>query len=197
MNQLSEMETYITPIWSERFAEDQSKIYNYFHTHQTEIVFDFCSYAVKRILPDVCYLQSMETQSEIAFLVIHFLKSSLLNKSYDYEIKLYNESLYLDENDVAGYWYPEFLYQFADDEEVFLKKELQRKFIIIKSYEIEILRRKLFSQYWGAAKQYFKILTNCLCERPEFKQVKTNGKLRVLYGEHMGKLEELEPGGDL
>lgn len=41
MSQLSEMKTYITPIWGERFAKDQSKIYNYFHTHRTEIVFGF------------------------------------------------------------------------------------------------------------------------------------------------------------
>lgn len=56
-----------------------------------------------------------------------------MSRSYDYEIKLYNETLYLDENEVAGYWYPEFMYQFANDEELFLINELHRKFIKIKS----------------------------------------------------------------
>lgn len=191
MDRLNEMETYITLIWGERFAEDQKKIYNYFQMQQTEIVYDFCNYVVNKIIPDVCELQATGIQSEIAFVVIQFLRSSHLSRSYDYEIKLYNETLYLDENEVAGYWYPEFMYQFANDEELFLINELHRKFIKIKSYEIEILRQKLFSQYWNIAKQYFKILTNCLCEMPEFKQVKTNDKIQVLYGEHMGKLEEL------
>ncbi len=197
MNQLNEMEAYITPMWNERFSEDQKKIYDYFQEHQTEIAFNFCNYIVQGMVSDVCRLQASGKQNEIACLVIHFLRSSLLNRSYDYEINLCNKTLYLDENSTAGYWYPEFLYQFTGNQELFLKKELQIKFVKIKAHEIELLRWTLFLQYGDIAKPYFKVLTDCLLQRPEFKQVKTNGELQVLYGEHMGKLEELKSGGDV
>ena len=197
MERFSEIETYITPMWNEWFAEDRKKIHDYFQQHRKEIAYKFCDCAVKQVVPDVCALQSAGEQGEIAYLGIHFLRSSHLNRSYDYEIKLYNEILYLDENRAAGYWYPEFLYRFAADEEEMLKREIQGKFIRVKPHEIEQMRQKLFLQYQETAKPYFQVLVHCLWEKPEFRQVKTSDKLQFLYGEHMGELEELAPEGDV
>lgn len=65
-----------------------------------------------------------EDRKKIAYFGIHFLRSSHLNRNYDCEIKLYNETLYSEENRAAGYWYPEFLYRFAADKEEMLKREI-------------------------------------------------------------------------
>ena len=80
------------------------------------------------------------------------------------------------------YWYPEFLYQYVSDQEEFLQKELQKKFIRVKKYETETLRRELFSSYWNIAKEYFKELTVSIGKKEN---------LQIYYGEHMGELAAL------
>jgi len=189
MDRIDEMKDYLTPIWNERFSEDQKKIEDYFNTHKKVISLEFKA-IIHNIVSQVCSLQEVGEQCEITYLVISYLYSSLLNKGYQFEITLCNESLYIDKNSITTYWCPEFLYQYTVEEELYLQKELQKKYIRIKPYELESLRQDLFLQYWDIAKSYFQILVKQLKESAEFKKVKINGELRVLYGEHMGELKE-------
>ena len=115
-------------------------------------------------------------------MVISYLHSSIATRSYEYEFSLCNELLYVDRNRISAYWYPEFLYPYTRDQEEFLQRELQKKFIRVRKYETEILRRELFSSYWDIAKGYFEELT---------ADIKKKENLQIYYGEHMGELEAL------
>lgn len=59
-------------------------------------------------------------------MVISYLHSSIVTRSYEYEFSLCNELLYVDRNRISAYWYPEFLYSYTRDQEEFLQKELQK-----------------------------------------------------------------------
>lgn len=182
MERLTEMKEYILPKWNERFSEDISKVQTHYNKHQSEIISKFCNYIDGNLISKMKDYPTLEEQRDQLFLIISYLHSGLLSRIYEYEFSLCNELFYADRNIITVYWYPEFLYQYASDEELFLKKELQRKFIRVKKYEIETLRLDLFSSYWAVAKGYFKVLTASIMEKE---------KLQIYYGEHMGELEEL------
>lgn len=61
-------------------------------------------------------------------------------------------------------------------------KGIAKKFIRVKKYETETLRRELFSYYWNIAKEYFKELTVSIGKKEN---------LQIYYGEHMGELAAL------
>lgn len=183
MERLAEMKEYILPKWNERFHKDISKIRTDYNRNQREILPEFCNYIDHNLISKAKeHISSSEKQGGQLFLVISYLHSSIATRSYEYEFSLCNELLYVDRNRISAYWYPEFLYLYTRDQEEFLQKELQKKFIRVKKYETEILRRELFSSYWGIAKEYFGELT---------ADIKKKENLRVYYGEHMGELESL------
>ena len=182
MDRLIEMKEYILPKWNERFNKDISKVQIDYNRNQREIFLEFCNYLDNNLISMVKDYISPEKQGEPLFLVIGYLHSSIVTRSYEYEFSLCNELLYADRNMITMYWYPEFLYQYTSDQEEFLQKELQKKFIRVKKYEIETLRRDLFSCYWNIAKEYFKELTVSIGEKE---------KLQIYYGEHMGELAAL------
>lgn len=182
MERLAEMKAYIFPKWNERLNKDMSKVQTYYNKNQREILLEFRNYIDNNLISKKKGYLSLEEQGDQLFLIISYLHSSLLIRSYEYEFSLCNELLFADRNKITAYWYPEFLYQYASDQEDFLQKELQKKFIRIKKYETETLRRDLFSSYWNIAKGYFKDLTASIGEKE---------KIQIYYGEHMGELTEL------
>ncbi|GEM_PF-5811252 len=182
MERLAEMKEYVLPKWNERFSEDISKVQAYYNRHQSEINSKFHNYIVGELISTAKDNLLFEEQRDNLFLVISYLHSGLLSRSYEYGVSLCNELFYADRNIMSVYWCPEFLYQYINDEELFLKSELQRKFIRIKKYELEELRKDLFSVYWGVAKGYFKELAANIAEQEN---------LQIYYGEHMGELVEL------
>lgn len=159
LERLTEMKEYILPKWNERFNKDISKVQTYYDRNQREIFLEFRNYIDNNLISRTKDYLLLDEQGVQLFLIISYLHSSLLIRSYEYEFSLCNELLFTDRNMVTVYWYPEFLYQYARDQEEFLQKELQKKFIRIKKYETETLRRDLFSSYWSIAKGYFKDLT--------------------------------------
>lgn len=189
MERLNEMKEYILPKWSEQFDEDQGKIQTYFNRHKSEIVFRFYHHIVNKLITKTKDESSDDGQNERTVLIISHLYSSLLTRSYEYEISLCNKMLYVDKNMITSFWQPEFLYQYAADEELFLKKELQKKFIRLKKYEIEMLRLDLFTQYWEKGRMYFKEIIDEMRENKDLNKINPV-EFKFFYGEHMGELKE-------
>ena len=182
MERLTEMKEYILPKWNERFNKDISKVQTDYNRNRREILLKFCNYLDNNLISMAKDHISFEKKGEQLFLVISYLQSSIVTRSYEYEFCLCNELLYADRNMITTYWYPEFLYLYVSDQEEFLQKELQRKFVRVKKYETETLRRELFSSYWNIAKEYFKELTVSIGKKEN---------LQIYYGEHMGELAAL------
>lgn len=191
MERIAEMREYILPKWKEKFAADQKRIRNNFIVAQEKIVSEFCDHVSKYLIPDIANIAADGEQNLISTFVIAYLQSGLLNRSYEYELGFCNSLLYADKNMVTSYWVPNFIYMYTVEEEEFIQKQLQNKFIRVKKYETEFLRYELFSQYQEVAKTYYRLLVDGLKESGVLNSIKINGEIQFLYGEHMGKLEKL------
>lgn len=191
MERLDEMMEYLRPVWNIRFEADQKQIENYFQQYRERIMSDFRSIISRGIAQQASMFQTAENPEEFSYLTICCLHSSILDRSYEYEVSLYHKSLYVDQSGITDYWCPEFLYQYAADQESFLKEQLQQKFIGLQRYETELIRKQLFLEYWDVARTYFKLLTDDLMEDRTFSNLKVDHQFCVLYGEYMGELENI------
>lgn len=191
MNDIEKLREYAAPLWEKRLEEKQNQVEAFFQKHQEEIIRDFCNSIIENLLSDTAYKQEEGEQEEVLFLGISYLHSSLVTGTYEYEINLFNQLLFADEKRKSMYWHLYFLYQNIEEDEAFLQKELRKRFVRVESHEVEVLRRLFISYYWRVGLKYFKVLGDALIKDLEVKKWAGERQFVILYGEHMGELEEI------
>lgn len=125
------------------------------------------------------------------YLLIFYLRSSIVTQSHDYFIMLTDRMLYLDDRRVERYWYPERLYRKLAEDIELAQKEVVNRFIRVTDHEKEFVRQLVEEDYFsfleiGLSKelphiQEWEILSN----------MKRYGELHCFYGEYMGEIKRL------
>lgn len=181
----------IAPLWEERLNGSMGRIQDCFSLHQGEIVKGFCSHIIPTVIKEIGELQKQGGIGEVSSVAVSYLYSSIATRSYDYEISFFSQEPFTDPCGRSAYWRPQFLFQFVDQDEAFIKKELSKRFIRVQGCEAGLVAEELLKSYWGRAAPFFKILVEELKEQEEFRKLRIKDTVTTFYGEHMGEWKEI------
>lgn len=137
-------------------------------------------------------MQKDREKGAIAYVCIEILRSSLLTRTYQLRIDLYDKNLHLDQRECASQWGVDFAFQWLDEDMNYFTKRAREKLIRILDAEMII-----FMQHYQ--EHYFKILEE-FCERhiqnilqlPSWEGLKKEETVKFTYGEFLDKGVYLE-----
>lgn len=130
--------------------------------------------------------QEQHPQWKPSYIGLFHLMASLITESHEYELTIAGQQMYLDEFRITNCWRPSFLYQ-DEAEEKCVKKELEKQFIRLNSYEISYAKRFVFYEYRHLIGVYWKDHLDEIIKLEEFKTLKKATPFQFLFGDYMGE----------
>lgn len=127
--------------------------------------------------------QKNKEKEKIAYIVIHFFRSSIMTKSFECEITLYDNWFYYDTKEISQIWRPNWIIPFyekdIEDLECYLKKK------ILRLHSGELAEVEMY--YGGDYYQYLiEMLQNVVLEVTElnsYKELQKENNCKILLGE--------------
>ena len=88
-----------------------------------------------------CTAECRKSNKKINYVILSPLESSIITKSYELMVAVYDENMYLDQSPVRRYWKPDFLFQYIEEDFGALMSYLHKKVIRLKDFETAEVRR--------------------------------------------------------
>lgn len=126
-----------------------------------------------------------------AHLAVFHLNSSLLTRTYCYQIRLMDEKVYFDDQFEESYWLPSFMYGAIDEEKTVLSQVLKSKFARVKEYEINHGLRQLVREYKKVMEVYLIKMLYYLNENSAFIELEKKEPFHFLFGDYMGEIKSI------
>ncbi len=149
------------------------------------------SVAVKKLFKIVEMQQEKGEKDEITFFNIHYLRSSLLDDSFQLVMNLYSPRYYFDPIDTEVCWCPDILKKYYYDDIKYLEERITRMNIIISRQELQVVKQKHYFDYLLFLPKFCQHHINKLIETEEFKKIKISEDFVIQYGEYMGPMMPL------
>ena len=111
----------------------------------------------------------------------------LLNDTPAYQIILADGQFYFDGRQQTEFWYPDFLYRRAEEEEE-LYKYLRGGFLRVNSYELSYLCHWVFFEYRKLIGVYWKNQVTDITLMEEFQMLNKSFPFDFLFGDYMGEI---------
>lgn len=146
--------------------------------------------SVTDLLRNALKQQEKYPQWEPSYMGLFHLMTSLITENHKYELTIANQQMYLDEFRVIGCWQPDFLYQ-DEVEEKCVRKELEKQFIRLNSYEVFYAKRSVFYEYRYIIGVYWKEHLDEIIKLEEFKTLKKATPFIFLFGDYMGEIHTI------
>lgn len=116
-------------------------------------------------------MQKAGAKGAIAYVCIGILRSSLMTKTYQMRIDLYDKNLHMDQRECASPWAVDFLFKWLDEDVIYFTKCARQKLVRIQDAEMVIFMQEY-------QENYFDILeTFCAQHIHDVIQIKSWGGL--------------------
>ncbi len=124
-----------------------------------------------------------------ASLGIHYLFSNLHRRTYAYQLALYGEEFYLDEQAVELSWKPEYFFTLLEEDTGEILKQMRGQFPRLCPYEEELIHHHCVKYYHAAVYQLCKDILPEIMEGEAFRGLKKTDGFFVFYGSYRGEGE--------
>ncbi len=185
MERWEEIEKKAYPILEERIKKNTDEIMNYYLQHEVEIQEEF----VKTIFQGL--KEGKKRKKEIQYILISMLNSSIVTKSYEYEMAFYDNRFYLDENPICLYFKLKFLFDFFEEDMKGLKKKLGGCVIRLQEYEVNEIGKEYVLNYYALGTVLLKQMAEqsflVLGEMKEEVVSSLSKDVVILFGRYMEK----------
>ena len=185
MERWEEIEKKAYPILEERIKKNTDEIMSYYLQHEVEIQTEF----VKTIFQGL--KESKKRKKEIQYILISMLNSSIVTKSYEYEMAFYDKRFYLDENPICLYFKLKFLFDFFEEDMKDLKKKLEGCVIRLQEYEVNEIGKEYVLNYYALGTVLLKQMVEqsflVLGEMKEEVVSSLSNDVVILFGRYMEK----------
>lgn len=130
-------------------------------------------------------------QAEILrYIIISPLSSGVITKSYEFQIALFDEKLYLNENPMCVYWTPKFIFNDVEIDMLLYKQMVPKEIIRLRENEVNEIRRRYVLCHDYIAMFYMDKIMKKVRQLPIWRKVAAND-VKVLYGTYMEKMVEI------
>lgn len=137
------------------------------------------------------FQKAIEKEKEVAWLGICFLNTSLVTKSYEVILSLYNQDFYFDQEPIEVYWRPPMFAEYFDDDMKMVINALREKFPGLRQYEETCVRKTCVEYYYAAFSQLCITLRDDIGEIEEFYNMKKANHFTTFFGQYRGEGEIL------
>lgn len=135
------------------------------------------------------HLQCDGKKGDAEYLCIEYLLSSAITKSYDFQISIYDENFHLDSANCATYWSSLIMFDRVDDDMEVLFNNIANKFMELKRYELDEIRRAYISLFHNKLIGLFLIENiKDIVLKSNIPLLNTHGAIQVLYGGFMDQM---------
>lgn len=185
MERWEEIEKKAYPILEERIKKNTDEIMSYYLQHEVEIQEEF----VKTIFQGL--KEGKKRKKEIQYILISMLNSSIVTKSYEYEMAFYDNRFYLDEKPICLYFKLKFLFDFFEEDMKDLKKKLGGCVIRLQEYEVNEIGKEYVLNYYALGTVLLKQMAEqsflVLGEMKEEVVSSLSKDVVILFGRYMEK----------
>lgn len=144
--------------------------------------------AFEKLLKKISKLQESGQKDALSFINIHYLRSSLLDESFQLVINAYSCRYYFDPVEVEVAWCPSILKQYYESDIAYLEERIKRMNIIISPQELQVIKQKHYFDYLLFLPKFCYIHFQKIMQTETFKRIKINDDFVVQYGEYMGPM---------
>ncbi len=137
-------------------------------------------------------MQENNWKEAISIIGFFYLNSSILTGSYKYLVSLFDNTFYLDRNEVSISYSPEFMIPFFLSDIHLLEKTIKKQYIRMKEYEMERVKFLHIQHYHGLMKIILADALDEVKSLPEYNIMKKSAKPLFLYGGYMDYAIDLE-----
>ena len=172
----------LSDIWKNRLTVIQSD-YESNHAKYDKDIIDKMENLLSR-------WKSSEPTGTLKYVIISPLSSGVITKSYELQIALFDQDLYINENPLCFYWTPEFIYRDVDEDMAAYRKTAAKEIIRLREDEINEVRRRYVLCHAYICMLYMDKIVREVFETSIWKKVATDD-VQVLYGTYMEQMVEL------
>lgn len=194
MGRIDELLETSDKIIIDRFSMRIEQIQDYINNNLKSIVEGFIK-TFSNLFKEANELQKQAIKDKVAIINISFLYSNILLNKYAVQINVYDKQFYLDKVEISSDLDLSYLFQFIEEDMVYIKKELGKRFIRLKDYELVNIRTKYIVRYYKLAEYLIRDLVPYIQRIKEFKKIDKENRVIVLWGEYMGSfscIQELQ-----
>ncbi|MDD7026482.1 MAG: hypothetical protein PUI46_05250 [Lachnospiraceae bacterium] len=133
--------------------------------------------------------QKWDRKKPAAGLGIHYLFTSIHNRTYEHRLVLFGEEFYLDEEAVEMDWKPELFFSLLEEDVEMILKQIRGKFPRLCRYEEELIRNHCSEYYEAAVCRLCQDMLPKILESETFGNLKKTEDFFVLFGTYRGEGE--------
>ncbi len=127
---------------------------------------------------------------ELQYIVISPLNSGVITRSYEFQIALFDQDLYIEENPLCAYWTPTFIYRDIEEDIMLYRQKASKEIIRLREDEIYEIRRRYTLCHAYITMFYLNKIVRKVYELPIWSEIAVQD-IKVLYGAYMEQMVEL------
>lgn len=181
-----DMIQWIQPYIEEHFSDSCRMIQEELEAHG-DMIWNELRGIMCEILTRVERLQKQHIKSGVKYFVFSLLNCSIYLGKIELRIDALDDSFYLDEQEVAGYYYPQFLQDKYWKGLERLYQKVTEKFVRIQNYELQDIN-VVYAQYYSSIMfRMLESLGSLIMKTIIESGVSIAEDLKILYGQYMDK----------
>lgn len=134
----------------------------------------------------------------LMYVIISPLSSGAITRRYEFQIALFDQNLYLEENPLCVYWKPGFIFKDIEEDMDAYKQMAAKEIIRLREDEVYEMRRRYALCHAYITMFYMDGIVRKVYELPIWREV-AKEDAKVMYGTYMEQMVELgtvrEEGG--
>lgn len=134
--------------------------------------------------------QGADSDKKLKYIYVNCLKTSLETETYEYIIRVMDESEYADPKMVEAYYVPRYLKEYIEADKAYFTRLIMSKVIRAKKYEVkDFLREYLWDTYLKSIPQEIHTVLSEVDKSETFIHVNKAEEVIVGYGEMIERVE--------
>lgn len=158
--------------------------------HNKEI-FDSFYNIFRKVFNKVVLLQEEGRKGAVYYIYLSKLNSDVILNRYGYQIDIFNEEFYLDDEEVYDYLDMSYVFCGIDEAMERIERDLKKKILRVKEYEIFELKQLLINDYYIICQETITKLIPYINKIDEYKKMKKGNVVKVLIGGYMDEFKVL------
>lgn len=184
---------YLQPYMEECFQKSCSSIQTGLECHAHEIWTELRD-CINECLNHAGIMQERRLKGKLQYLVFSFLQSGVHFDRMELRIDLLDDGFYLDEQETATSYYPDFLLENYMEDINFLQKKAGEKFVRLQNYERSDIKTEYSGYYQSVLFRMVESMTEVILELLADCNVQFEDDFKILFGEYMDNAKVLYEG---
>ncbi len=131
-----------------------------------------------------------DQEKNLKYVIISPLSSGVITRSYELQIALFDQELYVEENPLCAYWTPKFIYKDMEEDMALCREKVSKEIIRIREDEVYEMHRRYALCHAYAVMFYMDEIMWKVYELPVWLKIAVQD-VKIMYGTYMERMMEI------